>query len=140
MSLTPAVISVHSSNNLSPARSASAVSSRECKSKANPKRNVNSARTISHSSVEAVAAAVREPIDLPRRRRVKSAIIATENQVITLSAENTPWGSRVWGETSYKKDFAPKKTTQRPQPRPSSATRMNNPHPSKASAISIGAI
>lgn len=76
---------------------------------------------------------IREPIDLPRRKRVQSAI--EPRQVVSVSLGNTPYGSTVWGQTSYRSDYEKRKPIPLPKVRPASATRMNNPHPSHVRAI-----
>ena len=71
-------------------------------------------------------------LELPRRKRVQSAV--EKRQSVNLSVDSSPWCSKVWGETSYHKDFPPKKPFPN-QMRPSSVTRMHNPHPSQVSLI-----
>ena len=83
----------------------------------------------STSSFGDATATKREPVDLPKRKRAQSAV--EHRQVVSLSLAETPYGSKVWGETSYSADFKKKKPVPLPKVRPSSATRMNNPHPSK---------
>lgn len=90
-------------------------------------KRVHSARTPTSSCND--SSATREPVDLPRRKRVHSAI--EPRQVVSLSLANTPYGSKVWGETSYRVDYERKKPIPLPKVRPASATRMNNPHPSQ---------
>ena len=91
-----------------------------------PRLSHNPASTSSSSDV---AATKREPVDLPRRKRAQSAV--EPRQVVSLSLAETPYGSKVWGETSYSADYKKKKPVPLPKVRPSSATRMHNPHPSK---------
>lgn len=109
---------------ISSASSFQAPGEQKTKSKPKQKRPINSAHTSSSGNAES-----REPIDLPRRRRIKSAV--DDSRIVSLSTNNTPWASKVWGETSYKRDYSPKRTTFPTKVRPTSATRMNNPHPSK---------
>lgn len=93
-------------------------------------RGVSSARSMSAGSRTSTSVHGRpSELELPRRKRVQSAV-EIKRQSVSLSADSSPWCSKVWGETSYHKDFPPKK----PFPnrvRPSSVTRMHNPHPSQ---------
>jgi len=41
------------------------------------------------------------------------------------------WRSYSWGRTSYNSDFGPKPEVERTKARPSSRTRLNNPHPNQ---------
>ena len=41
------------------------------------------------------------------------------------------WRSYSWGRTSYNSDFGPKPEVKRTKARPSSRTRLNNPHPNQ---------
>ena len=137
MSVTTATVvsSYPSPSTLKRPSSANPVTDSRNKTHHRQERSVSSA--TSHRRTSATTqndvADVREPIDLPKRRRVKSAtaVAAKSHQVMTVSADNTPWGSKVWGETSYSTDYPPKKPIVPAKPRPASATRMNNPHPSK---------
>lgn len=74
----------------------------------------------------------REPSDLPKRRRVKSAV--ADDRIYRMPDSNKgPWSNRgaTWGQTSYNDHYSFKKPIATSKPRPASATRMNNPHPSK---------
>ena len=125
MSKSFAVVSaIPAPPSISSASSFQAPGEQKTKSKPKQKRSINSARTSSSGNTER-----REPVDLPRRRRIKSAV--DDSRIVSLSTNNTPWASKVWGETSYKRDYSPKRTTFPSKIRPTSATRMNNPHPSK---------
>ena len=93
----------------------------------------HSAHTL-HSSRNASVCSGREPVDLPKRKRVQSAVEG--RQVVKLSLADTPYGSKVWGETSYTANYQEKKPIPLPKVRPASATRMNNPHPSQVSSQS----
>ncbi|XP_065909797.1 uncharacterized protein [Dysidea avara] len=42
------------------------------------------------------------------------------------------WRSYSWGRTSYNSDFGPKPEVERTKVRPSSRTRLNNPHPNQS--------
>ena len=93
-----------------------------------PERRAGSAHTpTSAGSVSSL----REPIDLPRRRRVKSAVAGANRLCLTIPADKPPWGSKEWGETCYSSNFSQKKPIVHSKQRPASATRMNNPHPSQ---------
>ena len=100
------------------------------------RRDVHSAHTP--SSVDQRRYDKNEPFDLPRRKRVQSAV--ENRQVVSLSSNNTPYGSKVWGQTSYSMDYPKKKPIPLPKVRPSSATRMHNPQPSKVLIVAINIV
>ena len=98
-------------------------------------RGVSSARSMSARSRSSGSAGERpSEMELPRRKRVQSAV--EKRRSANLSASSSPWCSKVWGQTSYHSDFPPKK----PFPnriRPSSPTRMHNPHPLQVCQYSL---
>ena len=104
-----------------PASASSVLDSSKTKQLHKPERRAGSASVSS----------IREPIDLPRRRRIKSAVVGVNSLTVTIPANKAPWGNKAWGETSYSSNFPPKKPVVHANPRPVSATRMNNPHPSQ---------
>lgn len=88
------------------------------------RKGVHSAHTPSRAAED------KEPLGLPKHKRIHSAI--EKRQFVSLTAVNeTPYSSKVWGETSYSVDYAEKKPIPLPKVRPASATRMHNPQPSK---------
>ena len=90
------------------------------------RRRVNSAHTPSSTTTNN---------GLQKCKRVHSAI--EKRQMISLSANGTPYSSKAWGKTSYSIDYAKRKPIPLPKVRPASATRMHNPHPSQVIYITV---